>query len=365
MRNIEDGSFIGGEQIEQALFKLALQVRIESRERFVEHEDRGLGGEHARERHALLLTTGKLQGVALLQPAKPEARELTLDERITVLLEHLARNARCDIRLHGKVREELVILEQQRALAFLRRKIHGCLLARSLVEIRLAIHDDLTCIRRFNTGDAAQCERLATPRGAQEAERFVRRFKGNFQIEGAVVLLDVDHQTHTTILRRALAPEVDREDHREGDDDHHDRPEERRLDIATHPFEVDGDGDGARDTCIVARQKERCAELTERACEGEHGAGSHGRPGKRQHESEEDASFAPAERAGSIEHIGIDRLEGAACRAIHEREGHDHRCDNGRLPAEDEREPDLVEPCANGGVASQEHEQQEATDRGW
>ena len=203
VRNIEDGSFIGGEQVEQALFKLALQVRIEGRERFVEHEDRGLGGEHARERHALLLTTGKLQGVALFQSAKPEARELTFDERIALSLEHFTRNARCDIRLHGKVREELVILEQQRALTLLGRKIHGCLLARSLVEIRLAIHDDLARIRRFDTGDAAQRERLAAPRGAQEAERFVRSFKGNFQIEGAVVLLDVDHQTHSsTSLRR-------------------------------------------------------------------------------------------------------------------------------------------------------------------
>ena len=64
-----------------------------------------------------------------------------------------------------------------------------------------------------------------------------------------------------------------------------------------------------------------------------------------------------------MDHVPVDCLECAARRAVHEREAHDHRCDDRRAPGKYKRQVDR-EQGAPDGAALSEKEQEEETDDG-
>ena len=153
-------------------------------------------------------------------------------------------------------------------------------------------------------------------------------------------------------------------DHQEAERDHDHHPKQGHGGIAAHPFEVDRDGNRLGDTRVVTGEKQRAAELAHSSGEGEHGSGRDGGPGERHHEPAKDTHLRPAERAGGVDHAPVERLECAEGRAVHERKAHHDGRDDRRLPREDDRDAVRYEPATHGRGLPEQHEQQEAADRG-
>ena len=63
-----------------------------------------------------------------------------------------------------------------------------------------------------------------------------------------------------------------------------------------------------------------------------------------------------------MDHIAVDRLECAACRAVHEREAHDDGCDDRRTPGKDERQVDGEQGTPDGTALPKKVEEEESDD---
>jgi hypothetical protein len=67
------------QQVMDLLAQLDAQLGVEGRERFVEQDQLGLGGERPGQRHPLLLTTGQLVWLAVAQPGQADEVEQLVD----------------------------------------------------------------------------------------------------------------------------------------------------------------------------------------------------------------------------------------------------------------------------------------------
>ena len=161
-------------------------------------------------------------------------------------------------------------------------------------------------------------------------------------------------ETALTITLGMGGVDVDEENDEERDEDDHDDPEDRDVGVAAHPLEIDGDGHGLGDTRVVAGAEERRAELAHRTGKRKHRTCGDGGPGVGNHKTVEDAALRPSQRTSGVEHVGIERLECAAGRAVHERERHHRSRDDCGGPGEHELHAMLHEPLTDWrGVAEQ------------
>ncbi len=190
--HIEDRPLVGIEQAHEILLEHAFQMGVQGAEGLVQHEDAGPGRQHARQRHALLLSARELRRIALAEAAQAEAFQFLGDDPRPLFFSHLAPDAGADIVGHGEVREEHVVLEQQRRLALLWREVHPC----CRVEEHPVVHDDAPLIGGLDAGDAAQGEALAAPRSSEKAQGLVSGLEGHIQRERAVALANVHRKAH-------------------------------------------------------------------------------------------------------------------------------------------------------------------------
>ena len=194
------------EQADEVLLQHALQVRVESRERLVQHEDARTHRQHAGQRHALLLAARQLSRIAPVEPFQPETLELCGHQRVAVGLRRLAPDARGHVLGHRQIREQHVALEQQRRLALLRREVDLPL----GIEEHPIVHHDASLVRRLDAGDASHGKALPASRCAQKPQRLVPCLERHVQRERRERLAYVDFETHfgnsfpkTLGLRRA------------------------------------------------------------------------------------------------------------------------------------------------------------------
>ena len=192
------------EQAGKVLLKYAFQVRIQGGKRLVEHEDVGFRRQHARQGHALLLSAGKLAGVALAESLQTETAQLVCYLGIALLLWGFAVDARSHVLGNGEVGEQHVVLEQQSGFALLRREVHAGLLARFALEEHLVIHDDTAFIGCFDAGNAAHGKAFAAAGFAKEAQGLVLSIDVHIQGEGGEVLLYVHGEAHFSAPLRYL-----------------------------------------------------------------------------------------------------------------------------------------------------------------
>ena len=129
-------------------------MRIERGERFVEHQDAGACRQHARQRHALLLATGKLRRVALAEGRHVEPLQLFVHDLVALFLRRILRDSSRHVLLDREVREQHVVLEQKRRLALLRLQVDALF----AVEEHLAVHDDAALVGRLDARDRAHRE---------------------------------------------------------------------------------------------------------------------------------------------------------------------------------------------------------------
>ena len=157
---------------------------------------------------------------------------------------------------------------------------------------------------------------------------------------------------------------VDKQNDQETEHDYDHDPKEGHRRVAAHPFKVNGDGNGLRNTGVVARKEQGAAKLTHRAGKGEHRAGGDGGPAERHHKLGKDTAFGPSQRARRIEHLRVEALEGTECRTVDQGKRHHHGRYHRRRPRKDNRDAVRDEPLAHPGRAAKQHEEQKAADRG-
>ena len=157
---------------------------------------------------------------------------------------------------------------------------------------------------------------------------------------------------------------VDEQDNYETKHDHDDDPKEGHRRVAAHPLKVDGDGNGLRNTGVVARKEQGAAKLAHSTREGEHRAGGDGGPAERHHELGKDTTFGPSQGSRSIEHLRVKALKSTECRAVDQGKRYHHSRYHRRRPRKDDRDAVRDEPLAHPGRAAKQHKQQKAADRG-
>ena len=148
-------------------------MRIKRRKRLIEHKNPRPRRKHTSKRHALLLPTRKLHGIALLHPQKAKTLHLLTNRLCTLGRGDALRQARRHVLLNGQIRKQHVILKQQRRLSLLGRKVDLGLFAERLVEKHRVVHYDFARIGLFDSCNRSHRERLTAPRCAQKAKRFI------------------------------------------------------------------------------------------------------------------------------------------------------------------------------------------------
>ena len=152
------GSVELGEQVLQLAAHDAARVRIERRERLVEQEHRRVARQRAGERDALALATGQVRRLLAGEVGDVEALEQVVDAR---------RAAERDVRPHGHVREERVLLEDEPDRARLGRQVD----AGPRIEPGAIAERDPPAVGAAQSGHRAQHRRLAGARRTDERDR--------------------------------------------------------------------------------------------------------------------------------------------------------------------------------------------------
>ena len=137
------------------------ELRVQGAERFVEQEHAWVQHERARERHALLLSTGKLVRLAPFEAVEANQGERFADPASFLLLLHVREvEAEGDVVLDGEVREERVVLEYGVDRPSVRRTFRDV----------GPSEQDPSGRGLFEARDEAERRRLATARGAEQGE---------------------------------------------------------------------------------------------------------------------------------------------------------------------------------------------------
>ena len=164
-------------ELEDRVLERVAQVPVERGEGLVEEQHAGVGGEHARESHPLLLTAGQLRRHPGAVARQLDERQHLLDARIGVgLFRALDRQPERDVRGDRQVREEGRRLEHEPDVARPRRQPGHVLVveldppAARLDEARRSCAASSSC--RSPTDRAASPARHRRPRGrARERPR--------------------------------------------------------------------------------------------------------------------------------------------------------------------------------------------------
>src|SRR3954466_7243525 len=172
--------------------ELLAQPQVERAERLVEEERPRAVDERARERHALLLATGELAGLALAQAAELHEREGLGDARADLVAADLAAfEPEADVALDAQVREQRVGLEDRVDVAAIGRVLGDL----------VATEEDAALGRVLEAADHPPRGRLAAARGPEQG------------VEGAARPLEVERVDGGRLaepLRHALEADVGR-----------------------------------------------------------------------------------------------------------------------------------------------------------
>ena len=167
----------------QQLLQLAAHhlpgVGIEGRERLVEQEHAGVAGQRARQGHALALAAGEPVGTRLGEVGDAEALQQLADA---------LRAAEADVRPHGEVREQRVLLEHEADGALLGRQVE----APAAVEPGPVAQRDAARVGRHQTGHGAQHGGLPRPRRSSERHRLAPDAQLGIEAEVPKLLRDRD-----------------------------------------------------------------------------------------------------------------------------------------------------------------------------
>ena len=152
------GSVELGEQVLQLAAHDAARVRVQRRQRLVEQQHRRVARERARERDALALAAGQRSSASRAARWAMPKRSSSSSTRAVA--------AEGDVRPHGHVRKQRVLLEDEPDRARLGRQVDAGL----RVEPRAIAERDPAAIGAAQPGDRAQHRRLAGPRRADERD---------------------------------------------------------------------------------------------------------------------------------------------------------------------------------------------------
>ena len=141
------------------------QLGVECGERLVEQQHLRLADDGPRERHALPLAAGKLDGLARFHPAERHERHNVFHALGNFELRHfLHAQAEADVFLDREMREKRVALKDL---------VHVAPVGREVGHVR-AVEPDGAFGRRFKTGDHPQQRRLSAARRAEQREKLAR-----------------------------------------------------------------------------------------------------------------------------------------------------------------------------------------------
>jgi len=174
--------------------QLDLQVlaepRVQGAQGLVEEQDARREHERARERDALLLPTGELRGLAVLEALQANELEDPAHLALPVLLvKPLVLEPEGHVGGHVEVGEERVALKHRVDVPFVRRDLcHIC-----------AVQDDATARRLLEARDHPQRRRLAAARRPEQCEELGRR---HVQVDG------VDGHDVVEPLSQRLQPDL-------------------------------------------------------------------------------------------------------------------------------------------------------------
>ena len=155
--HVQDGAFERIEQAYEVLLQHAFEMRVERRERLVQHEDARPRRQHARKRHALLLAARQLRRIAPVETGQAEPLQLPFDDARPLVFRHVFADARAHVLFDRQVGKQHVVLEQQRGLALLRRQVH----ARFGIEENGIVHHDAAFVGTLDARDAAHGKAFA------------------------------------------------------------------------------------------------------------------------------------------------------------------------------------------------------------
>ena len=197
--HVQHGAVADIEQVEHVLLKRALEIRIECAHGLVEHEDARVRRHHAGKRHTLLLAARKSRGIAVGKVGQAKDTQIAFGKLFARCGVAGILNAGTNVIGNRHIGKQLIVLEQQGALAFLGRQVD----ARGRVEEGHAIDDDLALIGRLHAGDAAQGTALTASGGAKQRHPLLAGFQLNVEGKAGITLFDIQNERHglSTSLR--------------------------------------------------------------------------------------------------------------------------------------------------------------------
>ena len=199
MAHVQHGAAADIEQVEHVLLKRALEIRIECAHGLVEHEDARVRRHHAGKRHTLLLAARKSRGIAVGKVGQAKDTQIAFGKLFARCGVAGILNAGTNVIGHRHIEKQLIVLEQQGALAFLGRQVD----ARGRVEEGHAIDEDLALIGRLHAGDAAQGTALTASGGAKQRHPLLAGLQLNVEGKAGITLFDIQNERHglSTSLR--------------------------------------------------------------------------------------------------------------------------------------------------------------------
>ncbi len=172
------------------------QAGVEGRERLVEEDDLGIGGQRPGQRHPLLLTARELMGVAPSQPGQPDHASSSM-----TLLAALrpAAQSEGDVAADREVREERALLGHVADAAVLAR--HEDV---TPVVDHLGPELHLTAVEALEAGDDPQQRRLAAARDTEDAREAAGRDGQVDTVEHCVVAERLAGAADDELLHRPI-----------------------------------------------------------------------------------------------------------------------------------------------------------------
>src|SRR5262245_49777488 len=149
------------------------QVSVQCGERLIQQQDPGADDQGAGERDALLLTTGELTRLAVLQSLKLDERERIGNSTRDLGLGNPAHpEAVAHIRRHAHVREQRVVLEHDADLAPIGRKIGNA----------PAVDRDLAAVGHQEAGDEVEERGLAAARRSEQGHQLAAADQQRYRV---------------------------------------------------------------------------------------------------------------------------------------------------------------------------------------
>ena len=153
------------DDVAQLMARALAQRGIEVGQRLVQRQHARLGGERARQRHALLLASRQLVHLAPLVPGEIYERQCVRDFGVPL---GEFRKAKAHVLTHVQMGKQRVVLKHHAEAAPRRRRRRDILLG----------DEDATAVRCFESRQQAQHRRLAAARRTEEREDLPMLFDG-------------------------------------------------------------------------------------------------------------------------------------------------------------------------------------------